>query len=74
MQIVTSCNSTREELIEEFCGGPPMEPCAYNWRGGCRHSRWRVVDWVKTHPTFRFGGVEGSKVATVAVEKLLPVV
>ncbi len=71
-QVVTSCNSTREELIQEFCAGPPMEPCAFNWMGGCMHSRWKAVDWVKTYPTFKFGGTEGSKVCTIAFQKLLP--
>lgn len=70
--IITSCNSTREELIQEFCGPDrSTEPCAYNWRH-CTHTRWRLIDWVKTYPTFKFGGVEGSKVCTVALQKWLP--
>mmetsp|Transcript_11917 Transcript_11917/g.35687 ORF Transcript_11917/g.35687 Transcript_11917/m.35687 type:complete len:247 (-) Transcript_11917:162-902(-) len=55
--IITSCNSTREELEQEFHGGRP-------------DAKWEVVDHVKTHPTFKFGGIEGSKVATVAFKKL----
>lgn len=73
LQIITSCNSTREELVQEFCGPDrSTEPCAYNWRQGCTHTRWRLIDWVKTYPTFKFGGVEGSKVCTVAFQKWLP--
>ena len=53
VQIITSCNSTREELIEEFCGPDGVEePCAYN-KQGCSHTRWKLVDWVKKYPTFR---------------------
>lgn len=73
MQIITSCNSTRDELAAEFCGPDrATEPCAYNWVGGCTHTRWRLVDWIKTYPKFKFGGVEGSKVCTVAFQKRLP--
>lgn len=55
--IVTSCNSTREELLDEFCS--PTRSLKV----------WTEVDHIKTHPKFRFGGLEGSKVATVAFQK-----
>jgi hypothetical protein len=31
--------------------------------------RLELVDWVRTYPTFRFGGVEGTRVCTVAFRK-----
>lgn len=32
--------------------------------------QFRLVDKVKTYPTFKFGGVEGTKVCTLAFEKI----
>lgn len=54
--VVTSCNCTREELVEELAGAA----------GG---GTLETVDWVKTYPVFRFGGVEGQKVCTVAFRR-----
>jgi len=54
--VVTSCNSTAAELQAEFCGG--------------ESSSFRFVDRVKTYPVFQFGGVEGSKVCTLAFQKV----
>ena len=28
-----------------------------------------LIDWVKTYPTFRFGGVEGTRVCTLAFRR-----
>lgn len=58
-QIITSCNSTQEELEKEFCSTADASA-----------PQWAVVDHVRTHPKFKFGGIEGSKVATVAFLKL----
>jgi len=101
--VITSCNSTREEISAEVCAeaaaglsGKPKgttgeegaegvetegtttdgdaegdgeeslaaeyEALEASWPAGV----FEVVDWVKTHPSFEFGGVTGSKVATVA--------
>ena len=30
---------------------------------------FELVDWVRTYPTFRFGGVEGTRVCTAAFRK-----
>ena len=32
-------------------------------------THFQVVDWVRTYPTFRFGGVEGTRVCTVAFRR-----
>ena len=58
-QIITSCNSIQEELEKEFCSTADASA-----------PQWAVVDHVRTHPKFKFGGIEGSKVATVAFLKL----
>ena len=54
--VVTSCNSTAEELSAELqaaAGGAAFEE----------------VDRVRDYPVFRFGGVEGARVATVAFRR-----
>jgi len=51
--VVTSCNSTADELVAEFCAAALFE------------ERGRV----RTYPLFRFGGVEGTRVCTVAFKK-----
>jgi EEF1A lysine methyltransferase 2 len=67
MQIITSCNSTRDELEAEFCGTNDRD--SHSRVDDCTQARWRLIDWVKTYSVFRFGGVEGSKVCTVAFQK-----
>jgi hypothetical protein len=57
--VITSCNSTRQELESRFCGA-----------GGARAPLFEYVDHVRTYPTFRFGGCEGSRVCTVALRRL----
>ena len=71
LQIITSCNSTRDELEDEFCGSNGSTDLHVdNNTSGSTAAPWRVVDWVKSgYPTFKFGGVEGSKVCTVAFQK-----
>lgn len=81
--IVTSCNATLGELRRELCGGGgPGEGGGVEGGGGAGGEGGRspppsppppplfsYVDHVRTYPTFKFGGVEGSRVATVAVRK-----
>ena len=122
LQVLTSCNSTKEELVEQFCHAAvrtaPAEddvsavtsaaekldgihlsstPAAStnclstdsnsgivndhnNARKTCSgvrdvaHSEaslqaFELVDWVRTYPTFRFGGIEGTRVCTVAFRR-----
>lgn len=67
-QVITSCNSTKDELIQEVEG--------FNQRrnGGSREADsgveqdavFEYVDHIRTYPTFMFGGSVGSRVATVA--------
>ncbi|CAA6665431.1 unnamed protein product [Spirodela intermedia] len=71
--VITSCNSTKDELIQEadnFNQGQaaatatapsPAEPD--------RAPFFQYIDHVRTYPTIMFGGVEGSRVATVAFRR-----
>ena len=54
--VVTSCNSTADELSAELQGTGVFEE----------------VDRVRNYPVFRFGGVEGARVATVAFRRRSP--
>ncbi|KAI3854882.1 hypothetical protein MKW92_004103 [Papaver armeniacum] len=59
--VITSCNSTKDELMQE------VE--AFNQRKLAADplaTSFRYVSHVRTYPTFMFGGSEGSRVATVA--------
>ncbi|KAL1569417.1 EEF1A lysine methyltransferase 2 [Salvia divinorum] len=65
--VITSCNSTKDELIQEVA--------AFNQRriGGSREpdvvgsdAVFEYVDHIRTYPTLMFGGSVGSRVATVA--------
>lgn len=118
-QVLTSCNSTKEELVEEFCAATCTAPsedgvhaftvasaatmlegvdlAAASAAGvscpstdsnagvGHEHSSesegnggqpagalfeaslpaFKLIDWVRTYPTFRYGGIEGTRVCTV---------
>ena len=82
--VVTSCNSTLAELAAEFCGpgacgagvggnrtdtGDSL-PCGCMLAGDNNaKAHWEQVDHVRTYPAFSFGGVEGSRVCTVAFRR-----
>jgi hypothetical protein len=113
--VITSCNSTLEELVHELCSPSDLQAhagchdddgqrsgClkAGNYEGGGRNldvspdsgrelgrclqgngsnssvtndsmrPLFEYVDHVRTYPVFRFGGMEGSKVCTVALRRL----
>ncbi|CAM6081606.1 unnamed protein product [Calypogeia fissa] len=73
--VITSCNSTKNELVEEVnmfnesfrangtAAKEQKEPASQSWEDG---PILQYIDHVRTYPTFRFGGVEGSRVCTVA--------
>lgn len=52
--VLTSCNSTADELADEFC---------------CAEAGWAEVGRVRTYPTFSFGGRTGARVATLALRR-----
>ena len=58
--VITSCNSTKDELVAELTGPKACPPGA----------RLEYVDHVRTHPVFKFGGTEGTRVCTVAFRKV----
>ncbi|KAK3036523.1 hypothetical protein RJ639_030964 [Escallonia herrerae] len=71
--VITSCNSTKDELVQEVdnfnqrrVGASQVnETC-----GGQEASKdpppFRYLDHIRSYPTFMFGGTVGSRVATVA--------
>ena len=54
--VITSCNSTQDELVEDF---------AFAQQGSSALC-FTYLDHVKTYPCFVFGGITGTKVCTVA--------
>ncbi|XP_004232013.1 uncharacterized protein [Solanum lycopersicum] len=67
--VITSCNSTKDELVEEVdtlnqrrvaCQRPGTVEASVD------PPPFRYLDHVRTYPTFTFGGSVGSRVATVA--------
>lgn len=73
MQVITSCNSTQQELTDEFCVQTERQlsaaPLAVS-KCTAAASGFEMVDYVRTYPTFKFGGVDGTKVCTVAFKKV----
>ena len=61
--VITSCNATADELAAEFTGSGD---------GGAEGGAavFAEVDRVRTYPVFRFGGHEGTRVATLAFRRL----
>ncbi|KAK7295751.1 hypothetical protein RJT34_18663 [Clitoria ternatea] len=70
--VVTSCNSTKDELIQEVESfnqrkiAAAQELEAAKDEESCKEPIFRYVSHVRTYPTFMFGGSVGSRVATVA--------
>ena len=81
MQVITSCNSTQEELSSEFGQSThgslaaitshstqqsqPQQGDMISQQGNL----FQYINHVKTYPKFKFAGVEGTKVCTVAFKK-----
>ena len=74
-QAITSCNSTKDELLAEVtrfncfqksngCNG--KDDRVYDPYVASTGPTLEYIDHVRTYHTFRFGGVEGSRVSTVA--------
>ncbi|KAJ3704434.1 hypothetical protein LUZ61_008139 [Rhynchospora tenuis] len=75
--VITSCNNTRDELVREvekfnqkLLGIKCPDQEAGNETNNKEKLAFRYLDHVRTYPTFRFGGVEGSRVCTVAFSLL----
>lgn len=73
--VITSCNSTKDELIQEVenfnqrrVGGDEYESGKVD-SSSSSHPVLRYVDHVRSYPTFAFGGSVGSRVATVAFQR-----
>ncbi|KAG2403794.1 hypothetical protein LR48_Vigan549s009300 [Vigna angularis] len=70
--VITSCNSTKDELIQEVESfnqrkiSTAQEIEAGKDEESCREPPFQYVSHVRTYPTFMFGGSVGSRVATVA--------
>ncbi len=59
--LITSCNATADELAAEFTAPAAGDDAA---------PAFREVERVRSYPVFRFGGHEGTRVATVAFVRL----
>lgn len=71
-QVITSCNSTKDELIQEVEAfnqrriASHDQDNAVDQDGDCRDATFQYIDHIRSYPTFMFGGSVGSRVATVA--------
>jgi hypothetical protein len=67
--VVTSCNNTKDELVAEVNAvSQPLKVDQHGTKDDKDITRltFKYIDHIRTYPTFRFGGVEGSRVSTVA--------
>ncbi|KAH1081909.1 hypothetical protein J1N35_021670 [Gossypium stocksii] len=71
--VITSCNHTKDELVQEVENfnqrniAISQEPSAMkDQEKHGNHPPFRYLNHVRTYPTFMFGGSVGSRVATVA--------
>ncbi|KAM3238689.1 EEF1A lysine methyltransferase 2 isoform X1 [Capsicum annuum] len=64
--VITSCNSTKDELVEEVETLNQRRIAVGNQEASTDSPPFRYLDHVRTYPTFTFGGSVGSRVATVA--------
>ncbi|KAJ3670719.1 hypothetical protein LUZ60_008145 [Juncus effusus] len=73
--VITSCNNTKDELLQEVANFNErwFGSQGSDQKGDDSRNKERVVfkyiDHVRTYPTFMFGGVEGSRVCTVAFSR-----
>lgn len=66
--VITSCNNTKDELIREVDNFNRRNIISQNSErnGVSEQAVFEYVDHIRTYPTIMFGGVEGSRVSTVA--------
>ncbi|GMH30608.1 hypothetical protein Nepgr_032451 [Nepenthes gracilis] len=71
--VITSCNSTKDELMQEVENFSQRRTTVFHEREVAadqepvkRSPPFQYVDHIRTYPSFMFGGVVGSRVATVA--------
>ncbi|XP_020275429.1 protein-lysine N-methyltransferase mettl10 [Asparagus officinalis] len=66
--VITSCNNTKDELIQEVDSFNQRNIDSQNLEreGGSEQSVFKYIDHIRTYPTIMFGGAEGSRVCTVA--------
>ncbi|XP_039054441.1 EEF1A lysine methyltransferase 2-like [Hibiscus syriacus] len=74
--VITSCNHTKDELVQEVENfnqrniATPQEPNTVKDQVTQNdHPQFRYLNHVRTYPTFMFGGCVGSRVATVAFQR-----
>ncbi|ERN00083.1 protein-lysine N-methyltransferase Mettl10 [Amborella trichopoda] len=61
--VITSCNSTKDELVQEV---DIFNQRSYTSDSKDQDPQFRYHDHIRTYPTYSFGGSEGNRVATVA--------
>ncbi|KAF8390060.1 hypothetical protein HHK36_024581 [Tetracentron sinense] len=70
--VITSCNNTKDELVQEVDDfnqrklSASQEPGICKVQEASRDPPFQYLSHVQSYPTFIFGGSEGSRVATVA--------
>ncbi|KAL7141645.1 hypothetical protein ABFS83_08G067700 [Erythranthe nasuta] len=71
--VITSCNSTKDELIQEVESfnqrrkiSSQEQENAVDQDAGGRDTTFQYIDHIRSYPTLMFGGSVGSRVATVA--------
>ncbi|KAF8399043.1 hypothetical protein HHK36_014909 [Tetracentron sinense] len=71
--VITSCNSTKDELVQEVdnfnqrrLGASQVSEILKDQEASRDLLPFRYLSHVESYPTFMFGGSEGSRVATVA--------
>ncbi|KAL3525500.1 hypothetical protein ACH5RR_013872 [Cinchona calisaya] len=74
--VITSCNSTKDELVQEVDGFNQRRNSSFQDLGASGEQEvnkdtplFRYIDHVRSCPTFMFGGSVGSRVATVAFQR-----
>ncbi|KAK3161605.1 hypothetical protein QOZ80_1BG0079220 [Eleusine coracana subsp. coracana] len=70
--VITSCNNTKDELLQEVEEFSKRKFGKENMDEGAGNVSqiFRYIDHVRTYPTIMFGGVEGSQVCTVAFQRV----
>ncbi|KAG6512856.1 EEF1A lysine methyltransferase 2-like [Zingiber officinale] len=72
--VITSCNNTKDELLQEVENFNhkmlDIQDLDQDQEGSDENVVFQYLDHVRTYPTILFGGIEGSRVCTVAFQRL----
>lgn len=70
LQVITLCNRTKDELLQEVEQFNQQRLGSQEENSSTESAVFQYLNHVQTYPTITLGGVDGSRITTVALVRL----